>query len=99
MPGTRSSRHFHSEIAARHHQGVSDPHDLVDALDRLRFFDLGHHKRPAFDDFLDLDNVFRTLNEQQRDPVDILLKRRVEIGAILFGHGGCLCRRDCRCCP
>ena len=88
MPGTLLERHFHAEIAARHHQRVSDRHDLVDALDRLRFFDLGHHQRAAFDDCLDLVDVLRALNERERDPVDVLLQRRGEVGAILVGHGG-----------
>ena len=81
-------RHFHAKVAARHHERVSNGHDLLDALDRLRLFDLGHHQRPAFDDFLDLDDVLRALNERERNPVDILLERRGEIGVILVGHGG-----------
>ena len=54
--------------------------------DRLRLLDLRHHQRAIAGDFLDLDDVLGALHEGQRDPVDVLLERGGEIGAVLLGH-------------
>ncbi len=85
-PGTLLERHFDAEVAARHHHRVGDGEDVVETLDRLRLFDLGHHQRAIAGDRLHLDDVLGALDERQRDPVDALLQRRGEIGAVLFGH-------------
>ena len=76
-------RHFDAEIAARHHQRVGDLDDLVETGDRLRLLDLGHDQRARAGDLLDLEHVLRPLHEGDRHPIDALLQRRVEIGAVL----------------
>ena len=54
--------------------------------DRLRLLDLGHHQRAVAGDLLHLDDVLGALDERECDPVDALLQRRGEIGAVLVGH-------------
>ena len=76
-------RHFHAEIAARHHQRVGEVHDLVEPRHRLRLFDLGHHGGAAARDLLGLGDVLGPLHERQPDPVDAGIERGVEIGAVL----------------
>ena len=50
----------------------------------LRLFDLGHDGGAAARDLLGLGDVFRTLDEGERHPVDAGVERGVEIGAVLF---------------
>ena len=42
-------RQLDAEIAARHHQGVGGLEDFGKPVDRLRLFDLGHHRGAAAD--------------------------------------------------
>ena len=76
-------RHFDAEIAARHHQRVGEFENVAEPGDRLRLFDLGHHGGAAARDLLGLGDVFRPLNEGQRDPVDAGIERGFEIGDVL----------------
>ena len=76
-------RHFHAEVAARHHQRVGDVDDLVEPVHRLRLLDLGHHGGAAARDLLGLGDVLGPLDERQRDPVDAGVERGFEIGAVL----------------
>ena len=81
-------RHFHAEIAARHHQRVGKLQDLGKPLDRLRLFDLGHHRGAAARDLLGFRDVLRPLDEGQRHPVDAGGERGFEIGAVLLVQRG-----------
>src|SRR5258705_312790 len=78
-----------SAVAARHHQRVGGFDDFGEPVDRLRFFDLGHHGGAAADQPLGLVDVLGALYEGKRDPVDLGGQRRLEIGAVLRRH-----RRD-----
>jgi len=77
-------RHLHAEIAARHHDRVGDVDDLVEPLQRLRFFDLRHDARAALNELARLGHVVRPLDEGKRDPVHFRRERRVQVAAILF---------------
>src|SRR5271163_1408881 len=71
-PGTRSS-------------GISTPRSpraTISASETARM----SSRQAIACDALDLDHVLGPLHERQRDPVDVLLERRVEIGAILRRH-------------
>ncbi len=84
MPGTDFERHFDAEIAAGNHQCVGEFDDLVDALDGLRLFDLRHQADPAAGDLADFGEIFRTLDEGKRDPVDVIgCQHGIEIDAVL----------------
>ena len=82
-------RQFDAEIAARHHQRVGGLDDLGQPVDRLRFFDLGHHGCAPTNELLGFIDVFGALHEGERDPVDAGNQRRFEICAVFRGH-----RRD-----
>ena len=79
-------RQFDAEIAARDHQAVRERDDLVEPGQRLRFLDLRHDQRAAIDDRLDLGDVFRTLHEGRRDPIDAEFQGGLEIGMVLGRH-------------
>ena len=74
-PGTCLDRHFDAEIAAGDHEGVAELDDLLEPLDGLRLFDLGHDAGAALDDLADIDDVLGALHEAQRDPVGLVLER------------------------
>ena len=42
--GHALERHFHAEVAARDHQRVGNRENFLEARDRLRLLDLGHHR-------------------------------------------------------
>ena len=64
-------------------------HDLVQILDRLRLFHLGHDPGAAGGQRARLGHVLRPLHEGQADVVDALLEREGEVGPVLLGQ-----RRD-----
>ena len=84
--GHRLERHLHAEIAARHHDGVRQLHDLVDPLQRLRLLDLGHDAGAALDDLAGLGDVLGALDEGERHPVDVLRQHGVEVAPVLVGE-------------
>ena len=55
----------------------------VETRNRLRLFDLGHHRRASARDLLGFGDVLRPLDEGQRHPVDAGIESRFEIGEIL----------------
>ena len=63
-------------------------HDLVEAGDRLRLLDLGHHGGAPARDLLGLGDVLRALDEGQRHPVDAGIERGLEIGNVLGSERG-----------
>ena len=79
-------RHFHAQIAARHHQRVGQFQDAVQACQRLGLFDLGQHAGAALHDLFQFGHVLGPLHEAQRDPVHPQFQRRVQVGAILGRH-------------
>ena len=86
-PGTDFQRHFDAEVAAGNHQRVGEFDDLVDALDRLRLLDLRHQADAAARDLADFRQIFRALDEGQRNPVDIVGREHgIEIGPVLLGQ-------------
>ncbi len=92
--GDALQRHFHAEVAARHHEGVGLLDDGGEALDGLGLLDLGEHAGLAARRLLDLGEILGALDEGLRDPVDLGIERGFEIGAILRGEragadGGC----------
>ena len=54
--------------------------------DRLRLLDLRHHIGALAGDRLDLGDVLGALHEGERHPVDVLVERGVQIGAVLVRH-------------
>ncbi len=76
-------RHFDAEIAARDHQRVGEFEDVAEPRHGLRFFDLGHHRGAAAGDLLRFGDVFRPLDEGQRDPVDAGVEGGFEVGDVL----------------
>ena len=81
-------RQFDAEIAARDHERVGELDDFGKPGDRLRFFDLGHDRRAPARDLFRFGDVFRPLDERERDPVDGLFQRSLEIDVILRSEGG-----------
>ena len=80
-------RHLDAEIAAGHHHGVGDLHDLVEARDRLGLLELRHDERAAPRHLPDLGDVLGPLHEGERDPVDPGIEGGLEVRAVLLGHG------------
>ena len=80
-------RHFDAKIAARHHDRIGGLDDLFQPRDCLRLFDLGEHQRAAARDLLHFRHIVCPLHERDSDPIDPSAQRRIEIGAILLGHG------------
>ena len=58
--------------------------DLAQPMHGLRLLDLGHDGGAAARDLLRLGDVFRTLDEGERHPVDAGVERGIEIGAVLL---------------
>ena len=56
-------RHFHAEVAARHHDGVGEVENVADPADRLRLFDLRHDGGAAAGDLLRVGDVLGALDE------------------------------------
>ena len=83
IPGTLSSGSLDAEIAARDHQRVGIFDDRGETLDRLRLLDLGEHPGMAARHLLDLRQILGPLDEGERDPVDVDIERRFEVGAVL----------------
>ena len=81
-------RHLDAEIAARHHQRVGEVENVVQSRHRLRLLDLGHHRSAAARDLLRLGDVFRPLDEGERDPIDAGIERCFEIGEVLRRQRG-----------
>ena len=79
-------RHFHAQVAARHHHRIGFLDDTLQAVDRRRLLQLGDDPGPSVDDALDLDHVFGTLDEGQRHPVDTQLKAEAQVGVVLLGQ-------------
>src|ERR1700726_2162793 len=79
-------RHFHAEVAARDHDGVSEIENVADAADRLRLFDLRHDGGAAARDLLRVGDILGALDEREPDPVDAGVERGFEIGMILRGQ-------------
>ena len=84
--GHRLERHLHAEIAARHHDGVRQLHDLVEPLQRLRLLDLGHDAGAALHDLAGLGDVLGALDEGERHPVDVRREHGVEVAPVLVGE-------------
>ena len=82
-------RDLHAEVAARHHHGVREADDVVDALQGLGLLHLGHDAGPVADQPARLDHVGGLLHEGERDPVDAELQPEGEVGPVLGGE-----RRD-----
>jgi hypothetical protein len=84
QPGYLFERHLDAEVAARHHQRVGEIHDLTEPIDGLRLLDLGHDGGAPARDLLCLGDIFRPLDERERDPVDAGVEPGFEIGAVLL---------------
>src|SRR5436309_2066863 len=54
-------RQFDAKVAARHHQGVGGFENFGEPIDRLRLFDLRHHRGAAADQLLGLIDVLGAL--------------------------------------
>ncbi len=77
-------RHLDAEIAAGDHQGIREFDDFFDALDCLGLLDLRHQADPTPGDLADLREIFRALNERERDPVDVIGRQNgIEIDTVL----------------
>lgn len=81
-------REFDAKIPARHHQRVGQRDDLVQMLDRRRFFDLGDDARPVADDRARFLNILGALHEGERDIVDADFQRVFNVGAVFFRQRG-----------
>ena len=81
-------RQLHTEVAARHHDGVAEADDFIEIVEGLRLFQLGEHPGAALDDFLRLKYVFRTLHERQADIFNAARQGEIHVLAVLLGQGG-----------
>ena len=75
-------RHLHAQIAPRHHDAIGQRHDIRQAGDRRRPFQLGHHRRPPGHQTLRLGDVVGPLHEGERHPVCAQLQREGEVVAV-----------------
>ncbi len=84
---------FHSEIAARHHDPVRLPDNVVDILQRFVLLDLGDDRK--FFSFIDvrddkitqLHHIRTGPDERQRDIIDIVGDSEQQIVPVFFRHG------------
>ena len=81
-------RQFDAQIAARNHHRVGKFENIIEPVESGRFFNLGEQCRATFDQAACFGEIFGSLNERQSDPVNPLIKRERQIGAILFGKCG-----------
>ena len=68
--------------------GVGEVEDLVEIVERLRLFELGHHQSPAVRDRLGLRHIRRALDEGEADIVDAQRQDELQIREVFFGEGG-----------
>ena len=76
-------RQFHAEIAARDHHRIGHRNDFVEMFDGRRFFELGHNRRAAADQFAGFGNVGRPLDKAEPDIIRPVIQRELQILAIL----------------
>src|SRR3546814_4326617 len=78
---------------SQHQPGRFDRLDRGVGLWHRRFeqfplFDLGQKGRLPADQLARLGHVLRPLDKAERDPIDIMLKRKGEVAPVLFGKRG-----------
>ena len=78
-------RHLDPQIAARHHHGVGQLDDLVQALDRRRLLQLGQDGGAAGHQRARLGHVLGALDKGKSDPIHAQTKAEVEVAAVLLG--------------
>ena len=88
--GNLFRRNLDAQIAAGHHDAVSDVEDCVEVLDGLGLFKLGDD--PGFaavggDTVAHQANVFSGADEGDGDGVDAVLESEFQVLIILFGEG------------
>ena len=81
--GHALQRHLDAEVATGDHERVGVFDDRRQAFDRLRLLDLGEDAGAAAGELAHLGEVFRALDERQRDPVDAGVERRFQVGTVL----------------
>ena len=82
-------RHFHAEIAARHHDSVGSSEDFVEVRHRVRALDFGDHNRlpPEFRRRLaHCRNIGGTFDERLAQGIHTNAEREFERRAILLGE-------------
>ncbi|EGY02208.1 hypothetical protein AZA_75669 [Nitrospirillum viridazoti Y2] len=79
-------RDFHAQVATGHHDGVRQADDVVDLVQGLRLFDLGHQAGAVADQAARLDHVAGLLHEGQGHPVHAQVKAEFQVGAVLGGQ-------------
>jgi len=83
--GNALHRHFHTQVAARHHQPVGVRDDAVEIVDSGRLFDFGHQRSGLTHELTRQLDVLAPLHEGQRDPIDPQAQGVIEIGLVLLG--------------
>ncbi len=76
--------HFNAKITTSNHDRIGKLDDLIETRHSLRLFNLRHQADLATRNLACFDQIFRTLNERQGNPVDFFLQNRVEILVIFL---------------
>ena len=82
--------HLNSQVAPSHHHPVAEGQDVVDLIDGLKLFDLGHHGgfvAMAADQFADLAHVRGVAHKAEGHPINPLLQPKGQINAVFLGEG------------
>ena len=83
-------RHFHAEVAPRHHHAVTQWKNRVDLIDRLEFFDLGHHRgfvALLADQTTDLLHVGGIAHKTEGNPIHPLAETELQIDLVFLRQG------------
>ncbi len=80
-------RHFHAQVAARHHDAVGQLDDGVQMFDGAGLFQLGHDHGAAVHQAARLGHVLGPLHEGQRHPVHTHVQAEGQVGQVLLGQG------------
>ena len=80
---------LYAEVAARHHDAVGYPDDVLYVVDAFRVLDLGDDldlSRLSAEMLAQHFDIFRAAHERERDEIDLVLHAEIDIGSILLGN-------------
>lgn len=79
-------RHLDAKFAARDHDPVGSPDDLIQAIDRRWLFKFRHDERTVADHGTGFVDVLPALDERQSHPVHTKIEAKCQIALVALGQ-------------